>query len=332
VHHSFDTEHARLYGLTEAVLIYNFRFWIERNRANGENLREGRTWTYNSVRAFGDLFVYLSVKQIRRALDSLVAQGVLVTGNHNDTGRDRTLWYAFTDEAAFLDTQHHLPESANGPAQGGQSHSPKGANGNAQKGKSLIRADVNADGKPDRAAAGAAASRGARLPKEWVLPKRWGIWCKENADLPGDWTDEHIRLTATKFRNYWVAKSGRDAVKLDWFLTWQNWCLNPSSTPGKAAANSGPWNASDEAALAKAMEVGAGPARQGETKDQWHARIRACIDNGGKPPAPRAMPVTPLDPVPSPDEARTGPSETSRAAMAGVKDMLKKQSFGGAPA
>lgn len=39
MHHMFDTEHARLYGLEEAVLINNLKFWIVRNRANGENFR-----------------------------------------------------------------------------------------------------------------------------------------------------------------------------------------------------------------------------------------------------------------------------------------------------
>jgi len=33
-------------------------------------------------------------------------------------------------------------------------------------------------------------------------------------------------LTSEIFRNYWLAKSGRDATKVDWNLTWRNWCLN----------------------------------------------------------------------------------------------------------
>jgi len=26
-----------------------------------------------------------------------------------------------------------------------------------------------------------------------------------------------------KFRDYWLAKSGRDATKVDWNATWKNW-------------------------------------------------------------------------------------------------------------
>ncbi|KVN83469.1 hypothetical protein [Burkholderia ubonensis] len=323
MHHSFDTEHARLYGLTEAVLIYNFRFWIERNRANGENLRDGRTWTYNSVRAFGDLFVYLSVKQIRRALDSLVEQGVLVTGNHNETGRDRTLWYAFADEALFLDHQHHLPEKANGSAQEGQSHSPKGANGSARKGKSLYRADVNADGKPD-------SRRGTRLPKDWelsqeALERTVAVTVTYAEKLTewggGAWSIQHALFEAEKFRDYWSAKSGKDATKTDWPATWRNWVRNAGPMRAAKKGGGGNWWASDDLALAKANEVGVGPAHRHESRDSWHARIRAAIDNGGAPPTPRPQPVTPPPGLQLIEPARTAMPEDTRAAL---RDLAKR--------
>ncbi|MEZ2131883.1 MULTISPECIES: hypothetical protein [unclassified Sinorhizobium] len=33
-------------------------------------------------------------------------------------------------------------------------------------------------------------------------------------------------VEAAKFRNYWTAKAGADALKLDWQATWRNWVLN----------------------------------------------------------------------------------------------------------
>ncbi len=48
-----------------------------------------------------------------------------------------------------------------------------------------------------------------------------------------------------------------------------------------------PWWTSETAKLAKANEVGVGPAHAGESAASWEARIRAAIDNGGKPPAPQ---------------------------------------------
>lgn len=35
---------------------------------------------------------------------------------------------------------------------------------------------------------------------------------------------EQVRTEAAKFADYWHAKAGRDAAKLDWSATWRNWC------------------------------------------------------------------------------------------------------------
>lgn len=119
--HSFDTDHAKAYGPLEAVLIYNTQFWIIKNRANGRHQYEGRTWTYNSIKAFGELFPYLSEKQIRRLIESLIAQKVLMVGNFNSNPYDRTRWFAFVDECLFLDGRSELPKRANEKAQVGRS-------------------------------------------------------------------------------------------------------------------------------------------------------------------------------------------------------------------
>lgn len=50
-------------------------------------------------------------------------------------------------------------------------------------------------------------------------------------------TDQGLRLVeieieATKFRNYWTAKSGKDAVKRNWPRTWENWILKATESKG----------------------------------------------------------------------------------------------------
>lgn len=106
--HSFDVEHAKLYGLREAVLIYNLHFWVSYNHANGKHRHDDRTWTYNSVHAFEALFPYLTYKQIRTSLDTLITLDVLVRGYYSTNPSDRSSWYAFTD--AFL-ADNPLPEA-----------------------------------------------------------------------------------------------------------------------------------------------------------------------------------------------------------------------------
>jgi len=115
--HSFDIAHAQKYGLNEAIVIHNFQFWITKNRANKTHNHDGRTWTYNTVKAFEELFPYLKYSQIRRCLESLVTQGVLVKGEYNKGPYDRTSWYAFNDESMFLNKPVELSNLTNGDLQ-----------------------------------------------------------------------------------------------------------------------------------------------------------------------------------------------------------------------
>ena len=91
--HHFDIEDAKKYGIVEAVILHNIRFWIMKNKANNTHFHNGEYWTYNSVSAFTELFPYLTKDQIRRALESLENAGAIKTGNYNQSPYDRTKWY-----------------------------------------------------------------------------------------------------------------------------------------------------------------------------------------------------------------------------------------------
>ena len=95
--HYFDTETACAYGVTEAILLNHFAYWIARNREAGRNFREGRTWTHCTMKELGQVFPYLTKGQIRHALEGLREKGVLLTGRYNAIPYDRTLWYALAD-------------------------------------------------------------------------------------------------------------------------------------------------------------------------------------------------------------------------------------------
>lgn len=95
--HSFDIDLAVEYGVLEAVILNNLDFWISKNEANEVNFHEGRYWTFNSVRAFQDLFPYATNRKIANALKKLEDRGVIMTGNFNKNPIDRTTWYTFTD-------------------------------------------------------------------------------------------------------------------------------------------------------------------------------------------------------------------------------------------
>lgn len=62
--------------------------------------------------------------------------------------------------------------------------------------------------------------RGARIPDDWK-PTPDDIAWQRAKQIP----DALARREFEKFGNYWRAKSGSDAVKLDWSLTWHTWLL-----------------------------------------------------------------------------------------------------------
>lgn len=103
--HHFDIEIAEAYGLNEAIILNNIRFWVIHNEANGTNFHDGRYWTYNSMKAFEKLFPYMKPFAIRTALKTLEENGLIITGNYNKSSYDRTKWYALSDKAKLMFSQ-----------------------------------------------------------------------------------------------------------------------------------------------------------------------------------------------------------------------------------
>ena len=91
---NFDPDVAKTVGTDAAIILSNIEFWQAKNQANDRHCYEGQYWTYNSVKAFSDLFTYLSKDQIQRNLKKLEVAGFIQTGNFNSARYDRTKWYS----------------------------------------------------------------------------------------------------------------------------------------------------------------------------------------------------------------------------------------------
>lgn len=59
--------------------------------------------------------------------------------------------------------------------------------------------------------------RGSRIPTDFPVTPEMVAWARANTP--------HVdgRHETAKFVDYWRAKTGRDATKLDWVATWRNW-------------------------------------------------------------------------------------------------------------
>lgn len=94
----FNDEFAKKYGVNEAVLLSNIIHWVKVNHANNRNIHEGKAWTYNTRRAFAEIYPFWSERQIYTILQHLLEGGAIISGNYNADQRDRTLWYTLSDD------------------------------------------------------------------------------------------------------------------------------------------------------------------------------------------------------------------------------------------
>lgn len=73
---------------------------------------------------------------------------------------------------------------------------------------------------PSSTKKGGAAKRGTRIPEPFIVTAEMRSWAAEHAGLVD------VDRSTMKFVNYWRAKTGQAATKLDWPRTWQNWLLS----------------------------------------------------------------------------------------------------------
>lgn len=79
----------------------------------------------------------------------------------------------------------------------------------------------------------AKSPRGTALPKDWTLPDDWKTWAeKERPDVD-------VVTVSESFRDFWIAKPGKDGRKADWQATWRNWVRNQRAQTFRKAAPAG---------------------------------------------------------------------------------------------
>jgi hypothetical protein len=76
--------------------------------------------------------------------------------------------------------------------------------------------------------------RGTRLPTDWKPPPE--LVAQQRDAYPHLDLDEILE----DFRDYWQAKTGKDATKLDWPATWRRWVRKEASQTRRADPQAGP--------------------------------------------------------------------------------------------
>lgn len=220
--HSFNIYIAKKYGVNSAVLLKNLYFWIEKNKANESNFYDGYYWTYNSKKAFADLFPYMTARQVDYALQKLIDEGIIITGNYNKVAYDRTLWYAITKKGYSILQNCGMEETKTG-------------NGNTEIEQPIpdnkpVAKPTNKPVKRDR---------GARFTKPTLEEIR--AYCKERNN----------NVDPERFYDYYEAngwKVGKNAMK-DWKASVRTWERNGYSDSKPKKQDEEKWCKPTEAEL-----------------------------------------------------------------------------------
>lgn len=91
-----DTDLAVVIGLKEAVVAQQLNYWLHSKSAKIIN---GRRWIYHTYEKWQkDSFPFFTIATIRRTFTSLEKQKIILTGNFNKAGFDKTKWYSIDEE------------------------------------------------------------------------------------------------------------------------------------------------------------------------------------------------------------------------------------------
>jgi len=131
--HSFDIGIAQHLGVNAAIVFNHIIYWLRINKQKSYNFIENKTWMYETISEISKFLGYLSEKQVKTAIRTLVDNGLLIEGFHSKNKFDRTTWYSVPDEE-FLDPQKIFTKSPTGPV-----GNPYRADGKSLQGSCIIQ-------------------------------------------------------------------------------------------------------------------------------------------------------------------------------------------------
>ena len=84
---------ATLIGLNESIVLQQIHYWLEKKKESNADYYDGHYWVYNTYEQWQKQFPFFSIRTLRRVFTSLENKKLLITGNYNQKGFDKTKWY-----------------------------------------------------------------------------------------------------------------------------------------------------------------------------------------------------------------------------------------------
>jgi len=100
--------------------------------------------------------------------------------------------------------------------------------------------------------------KASRLSNDWSVPPDWRVWSVDAGLSTIESADQALR-----FKDYWMARPGKEGTKLDWEATWRNWCRSFLERLGRTKTTIEPSNGGWKPGLPTSEELRAKHAKQG---------------------------------------------------------------------
>jgi hypothetical protein len=95
----FNIEIAKEYGLDCAYFLQNIYYWVEKNRAENRNFRNGNYWTYSTIEEFEQHLGCFTKRQLKYIINKLKEADLILIEQFSEGQAYRTYWYALTGKA-----------------------------------------------------------------------------------------------------------------------------------------------------------------------------------------------------------------------------------------
>jgi hypothetical protein len=101
------------YGLIKGIILSRIEFWVDYNKEKKQNFYDNYHWSgYLSAKNISEQ-VCIPIKTIEKNLSQLLRSGVLIKGNYNKKGYDKTNWYRINptlpERITYPPTEGNLP-------------------------------------------------------------------------------------------------------------------------------------------------------------------------------------------------------------------------------
>lgn len=234
---------AMVIGVTNSICWQQVNYWVSNESCN-DNIFEGRRWVYNTYTQWREQLPFFSEITIKRSLLELEKMGLILVTNKGNK-KYYTVDYDALELLLTSDITGTRDQDQNDPYQ----NDPVSVSKRYAERIKMIRSYIDtksthrlplekeahsanappslsnfSDQKKEKTPS---STKGTRLPQDWEIPNEWREWLLGHGVF-----NEQIDLEAEKFKNYWLS-TAKNATKVNWFMTWKNWCYSNMERSGK---------------------------------------------------------------------------------------------------